>query len=230
MTNRLLPGRLSLLVALFLLAAPRAEAADGFHLDVDLNVAASLADLSPGNAATADNPAEPGGDSSPEALRETLDRLEVRRNMLTAHQVLAWTSLSTLFAAETVGMINRVSLQSGSPKRASLEPSLALHRVLAGTSISTYYAAGVMAWLAPGPGGTLRVADKGLSQWDNTRDKHIALSIAHGISMGLTIATGALMANAFAAKDWDGLVVAHTLSAFTTGFLMIPAAVIISRF
>ncbi len=48
--------------------------------------------------------------------------------------------------------------------------------------------------------------------------------------MALTIATGALMANGFASKDWDGMVVAHTISAFTTGFLMIPAAVIISRF
>ncbi len=222
--------RIVLAAGLMILVAPRADAAQPFSLDVDIDVAASLVDLSPSHGATADNPAEPGGDDSAEALRVTLERLEIRRGMLTAHQVMAWTSLSTLFAAQAVGMVNRVSLQSGSPMRANLEPSLAIHRVLAGTAISTYYGAGMMAWLAPGPGGTMRASDKGISKWDNTRDKHIALSIAHNISMALTIATGALMANGFASKDWDGMVVAHTISAFTTGFLMIPAAVIISRF
>ncbi|GEM_PF-2034749 len=216
--------------AFALMAAPPAEAAERFSLDVNTDVSASLRDLSPSNSATADNPAEPGGDPSPEALRETLERLEIRRNMLTAHQILAWTSLSTMFAAQAVGMVNRVSLQTGAPKRGQLNESLMVHRVLAATSIGTYYGAGFTAWLAPGPGGTLRAEDKGISQWDNTRDKHIALSIAHGISMGLTIATGAVMANAAAAKDWDGLVVAHTLAGFTTAGLMIPAAVVISRF
>ena len=111
-----------------------------------------------------------------------------------------------------------------------MEPQLALHRALASTSIGTYYSAGVMAWLSPGPGGTLRPGDKGFSKWKNTRDVHIALSIAHNITMGLTVATGALMANALPSKQWDGMVATHTLMALSTGFLMIPAAVIISRF
>jgi hypothetical protein len=202
-------------------------ASSEFFLEVDLTV--TFIDLSPAHGATADNPAEPGGDASAELLRNTLKRLEVRRNMMTVHQVLAWTSLSTLFAAQTVGMINRVSLQSGTPRRATLEPPLGLHRALAATAMSTYYGAGIMAWLSPGPGGTRKISDKGFSKWKSTRDVHIALSIGHNVAMALTIITGVLQANFASSKDWGGLITAHTLSAFTTVGLMIPAAIVISR-
>ena len=215
---------------LVVLTSAPAQARPPIHLDVQLNVASALVDLSPTHGATADAPAEPGGDSSPEALRTTLKRLEMRRNMLVAHQVLAWTALSSLFAAQVVGMTNRVSLQTGSPQRSTLEPSLGVHRALAATAIGTYYGAGMMAWMSPGPGGTRSVGDKGFSQYKTSRDVHIALSIGHNIAMALTIVTGVLQANAFASKNWDGLIVAHTLSAVTTVGLMIPAAAVISRF
>ena len=227
---------LALAACLLFAMGPRAAAASsplpspalsGFHLVLDLDVGPPV-DVR--HRATPDNPAEPGGDPSAEALRDTLQRLGVRRNMLTVHQVMAWTALSSIFAAQVVGIVNRASLQSGTPRRSTLEPSLGAHRALAATAITAYYGAGLMAWASPGPGGTRKVGDKGISQWKNTRDAHIALSIGHNIAMAMTIVTGALQANAVASKNWQGLVTAHTLSAFTTVGLMIPAAVVISRF
>ncbi len=228
-SRRLLVALLALVSAALVPLSARA-AAGAFHLDVDLNVHAALVDLDPSNSATANNPAEPGADSSEAALAATLKRLEVRRNMLVVHQVMAWTSLSSIIAAEVVGMTNRVALQSGSILRDDLDPSLGAHRGLAAAAIGTYYTAGIMAWLSPGPGGTRKPGDKGFSEWKNTRDVHIAFSIAHNITMAMTIVTGALQANAVGAKNWEGMVATHTLMAFTTVGLMIPAAVVISRF
>ena len=162
-----------------------------------------------------------------EELRATLAVLHTRRQMLTAHQVLGGMSAALIIAAASVGTINRIALETGNIRRSEMEPLLGLHRGLAGAAIGTYWSAGVLAWTMPSPSG--RRADKGISRSKSTRDKHIALSIAHNIAMGLVTVTGVLQANVLRPKDWQPLMVTHTVAAVASAGFVLGAAVVIGR-
>ena len=157
----------------------------------------------------------------------TLRALHTRRQMLQAHQVLAWTAAFSIIGAEVVGMINRTALLTGSIPRKDLEPSLVAHRALAATAMGTYWSAGVLAWAMPPPSGT--GGDKPISSYRTSRDAHIVLSIIHMIAMGVVEATGIIMANAAPAADWEALSTVHTVSGFVTAGFTISAAVVIAR-
>ncbi len=167
------------------------------------------------------------GDVDVVELHRTLKVLSTRRSMLTAHQVLAWTSAWTIIAAASVGTVNRIALETGNIPRADMEPLLGLHRSLAATAITTYWSAGVVAWTMPSP--SARREHKGLSSYKSTRNTHIALSIAHNIAMGLVTVTGVLQANAIRPKDWQPLMVAHTSSAVAAAGFVLGAAFVIGR-
>jgi hypothetical protein len=167
------------------------------------------------------------GEVDAATLRQTLDTLYIRRKMLTAHQVLAVTAASTIVATEIVGMINRVALQTGNIRRSELEPLLGLHRGLAATAMGTYWGAGILAWTMPSPSG--RREHKGISEWKDTRDLHIILSIIHNIAMGTVIATGILQANVVSPEDWEPLIVAHNISGFVAAGFVFTAAIVIGR-
>ncbi|MCP4868236.1 MAG: hypothetical protein GY898_05910 [Proteobacteria bacterium] len=160
-------------------------------------------------------------------LRRTLQILEIRRKMLTAHQVLAWTAAFSIIAAEVVGMINRVALQGGTIHRSKMEPMLGLHRGLAGVALTSYWGAGVLAWTMPSP--SARREHKGINNWGDTRDTHIILSIIHTISMGIVTATGILQANVLPAEHWEPLMVTHTTAGFVAAGFVLSAAVVIAR-
>jgi hypothetical protein len=158
---------------------------------------------------------------------QTLQRLQIRRQMLTAHQVLAWTAAFSIIGAEVVGMVNRTALLTGSIPRKELEPLLVSHRVLAGTAMATYWSAGVLAWTMPSPSG--RPGDKPIGKHKTSRDAHIVLSIVHMVAMGMLEATGLLMANAVPAAQWEPLVTMHTVSGFVAAGFTLSAAIVIAR-
>lgn len=195
-----------------------------------LPASASARELQPGPHLELDR-ALPDGlatEPAPAEFKRTLEVLHVRRQMMSAHQVLAWTAFSTIIASEVVGLVNRFSLQAGGPiKRADLEPSLALHRGLAGTAIGSYYGAGILAWSMPSP--STRLADKGISQWKSTRDTHIILSILHNVFMGMVTVTGILQANVLPAEAWEPVVSLHTVSGFATAGFVAAASIVIGK-
>ncbi len=166
-------------------------------------------------------------------FRETLRILHTRRQMLAAHQTLAFTSFCTIIAAEVVGVVNRVSLQGRDPAagigipRADLEPMLGLHRGLAGTAIGTYWSAAFIAWTMPSP--STRPQDKGISEWTSTRNTHIVLSILHNIFMGMVAVTGVLQSNVLPAEHWEGVVALHTVSGFAASGFLAAATITIGR-
>lgn len=167
------------------------------------------------------------GDVDAAELHRTLKVLHTRRQMLTAHQILAWTSAWTIIAAAAVGTVNRIALETGNIPRRNMEPLLGLHRGLAATAITTYWSAGVVAWTMPSP--SARREHKGLSDYKSTRNTHIALSIAHNIAMGLVTVTGVLQANVLRPKEWQPLMATHTAAAVTAAGLVLGAAVVIGR-
>ncbi len=166
-------------------------------------------------------------------FRQTLSTLHTRRQLLAAHQVLAFTSFFTIIATEVVGVVNRVSLQGRDPAagigipRSELDPMLGLHRGLAGASLGTYWSAAVIAWTMPSP--STRPQDKGISQWKTTRDTHIILSILHNIFMGVVTATGVLQANVLPAEAWEPLMAVHTVSGFAASGFLAAATITIGR-
>lgn len=211
--------RFAALVAALLLALPAtASAWEQPTLEVDRQ----LPELGPQLAQT----------EYPE-FRETLKILHTRRQMLQAHQVLAFTSFCTIIAAEVVGVVNRVSLQGRDPAnevgipRGELEPMLGLHRGLAGVSLGTYWSAAFIAWTMPSP--STRIQDKGISEWSSTRDTHIVLSILHNIFMGMVTVTGVLQANVLPAEHWEPLVALHTVSGFAASGFLAAATITIAR-
>lgn len=161
-------------------------------------------------------------------LRRTLETLEIRRNMLVAHQVLAWTSAFTIIAADVIGLINRIAIQTGSIHRADLEGSLAVHRVLVATASASYWTAGVLAWTMPSP--TARREHKGVNpEWEDTRNTHIILSVIHAIAMGTVIATGILQANVLPPEAWEPLIFVHTSAGFVAAGFVLSASIVIAR-
>lgn len=167
------------------------------------------------------------GDVDETELRRTLRVLEIRRTMLTAHQVMAWTSAFTLIAVDVIGLVNRIALQTGSIPRRNMEPQLAVHRILVGTALTSYMGAGILAWTMPSPSG--RREHKGTSQWNDSRDKHIILSIIHNIAMGVVTVTGILQANVVSPKHWEPLIFTHTSAGFVAAGFVMAAAVVIGR-
>lgn len=167
------------------------------------------------------------GDVDAAELHRTLRILHSRRQMLTAHQVLAWTSAVSIIAAASVGTVNRIALETGNIRRERLEPLLGMHRALAGTAIATYWSAGVVAWTMPSP--SARREHKGLSSSKSTRNTHIAMSIAHNICMGLVTVTGVLQANVLRPKDWQPLMATHTAAAIGAAGFVLGAAFVIGR-
>lgn len=211
------------LVVALALAIPTAAAAQA-----DLQLPSTsprldwLDDDTPSNRAVAVD-----GDVGETELRRTLEILEIRRKMLTAHQILAWTAAFSIIAAEVVGMVNRVALQGGTIHRSQMEPLLGIHRGLAGVALTSYWGAGVVAWTMPSPSG--RREHKGVNGWGDTRDTHIILSIIHTIAMGLVTATGILQANVLPSAHWEPLMVTHTTAAFVASGFVLSAAVVIAR-
>ena len=214
--------RLPLLCLITALLLPSLATAQWVPLEPTLELDRQLPELGPSLAPT----------QYPE-FRETLRILHTRRQMLAAHQVIAFTSFSTIIAAEVVGMVNRVSLQARDPAhgvgipRSDLEPTLALHRGLAGVSMGTYWTAAVIAWSMPSPSG--RSEEKGISEWKSTRDAHIVLSILHNIFMGLVEVTGILQANVLPAEAWEPVMAIHTVSGFAAAGFLAAATITIGR-
>ncbi len=161
-------------------------------------------------------------------LRRTLETLEIRRKMLAAHQVLAWTSAFTIIAADVIGMINRLALQTGSIPRGELEGALVAHRVLVTAASATYWTSGVLAWTMPSP--TAKPQHKGVNpEWKDTRNTHIILSVIHSIAMGTVIATGILQANVVSPKAWEPLMFTHTTAGFVAAGFVLGASIVIAR-
>lgn len=210
--------RTLLIVVALVLLAPRAEA---ITLTLPDNSPSLLA--APMAAAAPEAPDPAAVASSHERLR----KLQLRRNMLVAHQVLAWTSVVSLVLAEAVGLGNRTALLFGSPERSSLNAPLATHRVLAAVAGGSYYGAFAMSMLMPSP--STRIQDKGFSKWRSTRDQHMGLAIGHAAGMVATVVTGLLMANVAPASAWDALATGHTISGFATAGLLATATIIIAR-
>jgi hypothetical protein len=167
------------------------------------------------------------GDVGEDELRWTLERLHIRRTMLTIHQVLAWTAAFSIVTAEVFGMINRVALEEGTIHRSKMEPLLAVHRSIAAVALTSYWGAGVMAWTMPSPSG--RPEHKGLNGWGTGRDPHIILSILHTVCMGIVTATGILQANILPASAWEPLVVIHTTAGFLAAGFVFSAAIVIDN-
>ena len=214
--------RLPILTLILALSMPSVAAAQWTPAPPTLEVDRRLPDLGPSLAPT----------EYPE-FRETLAILHTRRQMLAAHQVLAFTSFCTIIGAEVVGLVNRVSLQGRDPDkgvgipRSELEPSLALHRGLAGAALGTYWTAAVIGWTMPSPSG--RSEHKGISPYKSTRDAHIVLSILHNIFMGLVEVTGILQANVAPAESWEPLMAVHTVSGFAAAGFLAAATITVGR-
>lgn len=210
-------------VLLLVLAVPTAASA---QTDLQMPSTSPRLDWLDGDT-TSNRAVAVDGEVGETELRRTLEILEIRRKMLTAHQVLAWTAAFSIIAAEVVGMINRVALQGGTIHRSKMEPLLGLHRGIAGVALTSYWGAGVVAWTMPSPSG--RREHKGINHWGDTRDTHIILSIIHTISMGIVTATGILQANVLPAEHWEPLMVTHTTAGFVAAGFVLSAAVVIAR-
>ena len=152
--------------------------------------------------------------------------VELRLKMVKAHRVLGMVSLVTMFTAQSFGLVNRIALAEGVPRK-DLEPTLMLHRVFVGSSLITYFGAGGIALGMPGPGGDR--ASKKLSGGPKVmRNVHVGMSIAHAIALAITGTTGILQS--YVARDtpaWEPLVTTHQIAASTAAGLMMGAVIII---
>jgi len=151
-------------------------------------------------------------------------RLKLRRKMVPIHQTLAFVTAGTIIAAEVVGLVNKVALETGRPKRADLNGSLILHRVLVTTATSTYLSTGIIAWTMP---SAYQRQTKTKKKKADSGDAHVALSVVHGIAMGTVIATGLLQANAATGTTWDTLVGIHTAAGITAATAIVGAGIVI---
>ena len=205
-----------LLVLAAWFAAP-AQAAPRFHFEgVDRSVV------------TTQEAEKDLSEMTPEERREIQERLKLRRKLVDVHQVFAFVAASSITAANVFGMVNHIALEHGAPKRSELEPSLALHRVLVGAALGSYLGAGITAWtMPPAYKRAQKAAGKGKV---DSGDVHVALSVAHGIGMGLLMVTGALQANAVTGEAWDALLTTHTVAGFATAGLVFAAAIAIGSF
>ena len=165
---------------------------------------------------------------SVEERKKIQAQLKLRRKLADVHQVLAFTTTGFILAAEVVGVINLVGLDTGSPTYDRLKPSLGSHRVLVGAALSTYLASGIAAWaMPPAYKANVAAATPGRKKVDSG-DLHVALSVGHGIGMATMLATGILMANVADNKAWQPLAVAHTAAGFTTAALVLGAGIVIN--
>ncbi len=152
--------------------------------------------------------------------------VERRLKMVRAHRVLGMVSLVTMFTAQSFGLVNRIALAEGVPRK-DLQPTLMLHRVFVGSSLITYFGAGGIALGMPGPGGD-RASKKLAGGPKVMRNVHVGISIAHAIALAITGTTGILQA--YVARDtpaWEPLVTTHQVAASTAAGLMMGAVIII---
>lgn len=162
-----------------------------------------------------------------EEKRKIQHSLEVRRQMVDIHTVMAFVSAGLIIGAEVVGIVNSTALEHGGILRSQLEPSLGLHRGLATGAIATYWTSGAIAWAMP---PALKLSRQGeiKPKGVDSGELHAVLSIIHGIAMGTVIATGILQANFIPASDaWAAVESTHAIAGVTTAGTVIAAAIVI---
>lgn len=161
-----------------------------------------------------------------EERRALQARLKLRRKMVRIHQALSFVAAGSIIAADVIGTGNKIAIDSGSPRRADIEPPLMLHRVLATTALTSYLGAGILAWTAP-PALRLNQAKPSSATVDSGK-LHVAFSVIHGIAMATVIATGILQANvAPAGRGWDALITTHSFAGFTAAGFVLAAGITI---
>jgi hypothetical protein len=217
------------LLALLLLVSAPALAAEpvgprlstsSFALDVDLDVQRPVVPA----------PTDSQADLSVEERRAIQKRLKLRRKMVDAHTVLSFIAAGGIVATDIIGFGNLGAIEEAQPKRADLEPGLALHRSLALLSSASYLGAGITAWTMP-RAYQLQQAQAPKTGKADSGDVHVVFSIIHGISMATVVATGLLQANAIpASESWEHVARIHLGAGLTAATFVIGGAIVIAAF
>lgn len=148
---------------------------------------------------------------SDEYLHDTLLLLQRRRIALQVHQVLADTAFIAILTSASLSTAGTI-LRAAKVPEADLFPLDVAETVASVVSIASYSPAGIIAWATPSPTGY--ITGKGIKPPGSGRDRHILLSILHGLLYGAYYSTGIALAVGVPAHVRQGLAIGHAACGF----------------
>jgi len=164
---------------------------------------------------------------SDEHLERTLLLLQRRRIALQVHQVLATTAFVAVLAGAgltTAGLVMRAANVPAS----DLQVVDVAEVVASITSLGSYSPAGIIAWAAPSPTGY--ITGKGIKPPGSGRDRHIVLSILHGLLYGAYYTTGIVLWAGVPDDAREGIGVAHAAVGFGAAIVIGIASDVVDRY